>query len=134
MFRCELRVLVTWPALVPKHVGKKREFLCCVKAAWGRSDGDPANVEAQSSPPSPLIAVAASRTSLDAAAELSRKRSWRTEPVRGLLKRFVRQADDIERWQSGRHLHLNIDRTGLDPLESYRRYCAKLAYGMGITG
>ena len=38
-----------------------------------------------------------------------------------LRHRLVRQAHDIERGQSGRHLHLDIDGARLDALECHRR-------------
>ena len=43
----------------------------------------------------------------------------RAHPLARLGHRLVGQANDRERRQTGRHLHLNVDRAGLDPLKGY---------------
>ena len=45
----------------------------------------------------------------------------RTHPLAGLGHRLVAQADDGERRQTRRDLHLHVDRAGLDPLKGYGR-------------
>ena len=41
-------------------------------------------------------------------------------PLLGFRYRLVGQADDVEGGQTGRHLHLHVDGTGLDALEGDR--------------
>ena len=43
-------------------------------------------------------------------------------PFAGFRNGFVGQPNHIERRQAGRDLDLDVDRTGFDPLKSYRRY------------
>ena len=45
----------------------------------------------------------------------------RAHPLARLRDRLVREADDIERRQSGRDLHLDVDGAGLDALERHCR-------------